>query len=90
MQALAVLWNLPVVVFMALTFTGHVSYADFPKFAMIMCGTIPAGSLVVAFVPAIQRLLFVPHCDFRSVRTKLLGSAAFWSVITIVAWWFAV
>lgn len=86
-KMLAVAWNLPVVAFFVLSFTGHLSFDDFPKFALFLCAVIPFTSLAVAFVPVIQRLLFVPEFDVRRIRPMLLGSAALWAVITFGLWW---
>jgi hypothetical protein len=89
MPVLGVLWNAPIIVFFGLVFTGRLSNDDLPKFILILSGTIPVASLVVAFVPAIQRLLFVPDSDTKAIRSKLLSSAAMWTLLTFVGWWFA-
>ncbi len=61
-KMLAVAWNLPVVAFFALSFTGHVSFDDFPKFALLLGAVIPFTSLAVAFVPVIE-----VYCLFRTL-----------------------
>ena len=90
MPVLAVLWNAPIIVFFGLVFTGRLSNDDLPKFMLTMSATIPVTSLLVAFVPAIQRLLFVPNSDSKAIRAKLLSTAALWSLITLAGWWFGV
>lgn len=86
-KMLAVAWNLPVIAFFAMSFTGHVSFDDFSRFALLLCAVIPFTSLAVAFVPVIQRLLFVPDFDVQRIRPMRLGTAAVWAVITFGLWW---
>ncbi len=82
----AVVWNVPFAVFLGLMLTGNTGGLQFPQFAVIWGGTIPISMLAVAWIPFVQRMLFVPEFDVKRMRGPLHGVAVLWTVLTVLGW----
>jgi hypothetical protein len=79
--AIAVVWNLPLLVILALT--GAEVFDAETMFRMLAAWSlvIPVVSVALIFVKPFQRLVFEPRVDIAKMRPRLWGLAILWLAI---------
>jgi len=79
--AIAVAWNGPLLILLYFGIAGSISEKTMNLLIAAWASMIPIGSLLVAYVPALQRFIFVADFDIAKDRLSLWGLSILWILI---------
>lgn len=84
MWAMAVLWNVPVLIVLTSNISGWIS--DKTMFLLMAACALCLSVFVVAtaWSPLLRRLLFASEVDVKVMRTRVWGPAIMWAVIGVL------
>jgi hypothetical protein len=83
--AVAIAWNGPLLVVLYYAFIDSISERTMNLLMAAWASMIPVCCILVAHVPALQRLIFVPDVEIATMRPKLWIVSILWFLI--VAFW---
>ena len=84
---MAIAWNVPLLAVIYFGFTDRISERTENLLMAGWASMIPVCCILLAYVPVLQRLIFVPELDIATMRPKLWITAAIWFVLA--ALWIA-